>query len=79
MKIVFKEPEENPEERVYLSSLEVGTLLKIGEEVFFVSSDSAYENRKLMTRLDTGVTYTIGFNYIDKKDIIKTSTLIIER
>lgn len=45
--------------------------------MFFISSTS-YENRKLMTRLDTGVTYTVGFNLIRKKDIIKDSTLTIE-
>ena len=74
MKIIS---EEKPKEKIRSSSLENGTLFKLGEGIFLVSS-SAYENRKLMTRLDTGVTYTIGFNYIDKKDIIKTSTLIIE-
>ena len=75
MKIIS---EKKPKEKIKFSSLENGTLFKLGEGIFFVSS-AAYENRKLMTRLDTGVTYTIGFNCIDKEDIIKTSTLIIER
>ena len=74
MKIIS---EEKPKEKIRLSSLEDGTLFKLGEGIFFVSS-SAYENRKLMTRLDTGVTYTVGFNLIRKKDIIKDSTLTIE-
>ena len=75
MKIIS---EEKPKEKIRFSSLEDGTLFKLGEGIFFVSS-AHYENRKLMTRLDTGVTYTIHFNYIDEKDIIKTSTLIIGR
>ena len=77
MKIVFKEPEENPEERVYFSSLEVGTLFKIGKEVFFVSSDAA-SKKKLMTCLNTGITYCFLLSYLYKKDIIENSTLIIE-
>ena len=74
MKIIS---EEKPKEKIRYSSLEDGTLFKLGEGIFFVSS-AAYENTKLMTRLDTGVTYTISFNYIDEKDIIENSTLIIE-
>ena len=75
MKIIS---EEKPKERIKFSSLKDGTLFKLGEGIFFVSS-SSYENRKLMTHLNTGVTYTIGFGCIDKKDIIKNSTLIIDR
>ena len=74
MKIIS---EEKPKKKIKYSSLEDGTLFKLGEGIFFVSS-SAYENRKLMTRLDTGVTYTIGLGCIDKEDIIKDSTLTIE-
>ena len=74
MKIIS---EEKPKEKIKSSSLENGTLFKLGEGIFFVSS-SAYENRKLMTRLDTGVTYTVDFNRIRKKDIIKDLTLTIE-
>lgn len=72
MKVVFKGPEENLEEEgIICSHLKDGTLFKLGDGVFFISSTS-YENRKLMTRLDTGVTYTIGFTLIRKKDIIHT-------
>lgn len=78
MKIVFKEPEEEEEEEhVYFSSLEVGTLFKLREEVFFVSSDAA-SKKKLMTCLNTGITYSFDIGRLDKKDIIETSTLIIE-
>ena len=75
MKIIL---EEKPKEKIKISSLEDGTLFKLREGIFFVSS-AAYEGTKLLTRLDTGVTYTIDYNYIDEEDIIKTSTLIIER
>ena len=80
MKIVFKGPEENLEEEgIPCSRLKDGTLFKLGDGVFFISSASfSYDTRKLMTRLDTGVTYTVGFNLIRKKDIIKDSTLTIE-
>ena len=75
MKIIS---EEKPKEKIRYSSLEDGTLFKLGDGIFFVSS-AAYDNIKLITRIDTGVTYTLHFDYIDEKDIIKTSTLIIER
>ena len=75
MKIIS---EEKPKEKIRFSSLKDGTLFKLGEGIFFISS-SAYENRKLMTCLYTGVTYTIGFGCIDKEDTIKNSTLVIER
>ena len=74
MKIIS---EEKPKEKIKLSSLKDRTFFKLREGIFFVSS-SAYENRKLMTCLDTGVTYTIGLGCIDKEDIIKDSTLTIE-
>ena len=80
MKIVFKGPEENLEEEgIPCYRLKNGTLFKLGDGVFFISSASfSYDTKKLMTRLDTGVTYTVGFNLIRKKDIIKDSTLTIE-
>ena len=75
MKIVFKGPEENLEEEeegIPCSHLKNGTLFKFGDGVFFISSAS-YEYRKLMTRLDTGATFTAVFNLkIRKKDIIPT-------
>ena len=76
MKIVFKENLEK-EEDIPCSQLKDGTLFKFRDGVFFISSTS-YENRKLMTCLDTGVTYTVGYNLIRKKDIIKDSTMTIE-
>ena len=80
MKIVFKSPEENLEEEdIPCSRLKVGTLFKLGDGLFFISSASfSYNTKKLMTRIDTGVTYTVGSNLIRKKDIIKGSTLTIE-
>ena len=78
MKIVFKENLEEEEEGIPCSHLKNGTLFKFGDGVFFISSAS-YENRKLMTRLDTGATFTAGSFLIRKKDIIKDSTLIIGR
>ena len=80
MKIVFKSPEENLEEEdIPCSRLKVGTLFKLGDGLFFISSASfSYNTKKLMTRIDTGVTYTVGSNLIRKKDIIKDSTLTIE-
>ena len=79
MKIVFKENLEE-EEGIRCSHLKDGTLFKLGNGVFFISSaPHSYDNKKLMTRLDTGVTYAVGFTLIRKKDIIKDSTLIIDR
>ena len=79
MKIVFKSPEENLEEEegIPCSHLKNGTLFKFGDGVYFISSAS-YEHRKLMTRLDTGATFTAGSFLIREKDIIKDSTLTIE-
>ena len=75
MKIIS---EEKPKEKIKYSSLKDGTLFKIGKEVFFVSSDAA-SKKKLMTCLNTGITYCFLLSYLYKKDIIENSTLIIER